>query len=107
VNELDENNPRSTRTGDGTVPLAGAIPPFLSRSKPVCVTDDDLGHFEFRDRLLVEVGGFHGLLPRVNLVQRLVTKHLLPEYRGRIWGRRLPGAGSWNPPIKGLQEKSY
>lgn len=107
INELDHGNPRSSRTGDGTVPLAGAIPPFLSQSKPVCVTEEDLGFFELRDRLLVEVGGFHGLLPGVNLVQRLVTRHLLPKYRGRVWGRRLPGARSWKPPIDGLQEKSY
>jgi len=107
INELDHDDPRSLRTGDGTVPVAGAIPPFLSHSKPVCVTEDDLGFFELRDRLFVELGGFHGLLPGVNLVQRLVTRHLLPEYRGRVWGRRVPGARSWKPPIDGLQEKSY
>lgn len=107
VNELDSDNMKSHRTGDGTVPLAGASPPFLHGSRLVCVTPDDLGMLELRDRLLVEVGGFHGLLPRVNVVQRLVTRHLKPDYRGRVWGRRLPGSGSWNPPIEGLEEKSY
>jgi pimeloyl-ACP methyl ester carboxylesterase len=107
VNELDAGRPDSQLTGDGTVALAGAMPPFLPATKPVCVIESDLGLFELRDRLLVEVGGFHGLLPRINLVQRLVTKHLLPSYRGDVWGRRLPGSPSWNPPIDGLAEKSY
>jgi hypothetical protein len=107
VNELDGDNNRSQRTGDGTVPLPGALPPFLAASKLVCVTEADLGLLELRDRLMVKLGGFHGLLPRINLVQRLVTKHLQPAYRGRVWGRRLPGSRSWNPPLAGLVEKDY
>ncbi|MGH8221402.1 MAG: esterase/lipase family protein [Woeseiaceae bacterium] len=107
INELGSANPRSRRTGDGTVPLAGAMPPFLAGTRLVCVTEDDVDFFELRERLLVEFGGFHGLLPRVNLVQRLVTRHLLPAYRGRVWGRRLPGSESWKPPIAGLEERPY
>ena len=107
VNELGADNTRSQRTGDGTVPLAGALPPFLPRNRVVCLSDNDLGMLEIRDKLLVEVGGFHGLLPRVNLVQRLVTRHLSDSYRGRVWGRRVPGSPRWNPPIDGLEEKSF
>jgi len=107
VNELGNGNRTSLRTGDGTVPLAAAIPAFLPRSGLVCVTEDDLGLFELRDRFLVEVGGFHGLLPRVNLVQRLIAKHLQPQYAGDVWGRRLPGSSSWRPPISGLTERQY
>jgi len=107
VNELGRDNRKSHRTGDGTVPLSGALPPFLPQTRLVCVSEDDLGMLELRDKLLVEVGGFHGLLPRVNVVQRLVTKHLNPDYRGRVWGRRVPGARSWNPPIEGLEERAY
>ena len=106
VNELGRRHD-TRQTGDGTVPLGGAAPPFLAASRPVCVTDDDLDILELRDRLLVGIGGFHGLLPRVNLVQRLVTRHLDPGSRGRVWGRRMPGARSWNPPIAGLEEKQY
>jgi pimeloyl-ACP methyl ester carboxylesterase len=95
----------SLRTGDGTVPLAGAIPPFLSATRLVCVKDDDLEFLELRDRLMAGLGGFHGILPRINLVQRLVTRHLCPRYRGPVWGRRLPGVRSWNPPIGGLEER--
>ena len=107
VNELDGDNIRSRRTGDGTVPLPGALPPFIAASRVVCVTEADLGVLELRDRLMVNLGGFHGLLPRLNLVQRLVSKHLQPAYRGRVWGRRLPGSRSWNPPLPGLVEKEY
>ena len=107
VNELSDGNRTSLRTGDGTVPLPAAIPPFLRRSNLVCVTEEDLGLFELRDRFLVEVGGFHGLLPRVNLVQRLVAKHLQPGYGGEVWGRRLPGGASWRPPVAGLAERQY
>lgn len=105
VNELSPQTPDSLRTGDGTVPLPAALPPFLPASQVVCVAEDDLSFFELRDRLLVEVGGMHGLLPRLNIVQRLVTKHLLPRYRGEVWGRRVPGATSWRPPIPDLPEK--
>lgn len=107
VNELDSDRPDSRRTGDGMIALAAAIPPFLPASKLVCVTEDDLHFLELRDKLLVNIGGMHGLLPRINLVQRLVAKHLMPAYRGDVWGRRLPGASSWNPPIDGLAEKTY
>jgi hypothetical protein len=107
VNELSRRMQKSVRTRDGTVPLAGAIPPFLPATRLVCVSDNDLEFLELRDRLLAGLGGFHGLLPRVNLVQRLVTSHLNPALRGRVWGRRLPGAKRWNPPIGGLEERTY
>jgi pimeloyl-ACP methyl ester carboxylesterase len=107
VNELDGKDPKSWRTGDGTVPLPAAIPKFLRNSNMVCVTEDDLGLFELRDRFLVGIGGFHGLLPRVNLVQRLVIRHLQPKYGGAVWGRRLPGSSSWHPPIDKLAERPY
>jgi pimeloyl-ACP methyl ester carboxylesterase len=107
VNQLGPADSKSRRTGDGTVPLAGALPPFLSTNRLVCIKEDDLGMLELRDKLLVEVGGLHGLLPRVNVVQRLVTKHLNPDFRGRVWGRRVPGSRTWNPPIQGLEEKTY
>ncbi|MGI9261978.1 MAG: lipase/acyltransferase domain-containing protein [Woeseiaceae bacterium] len=105
VNEISKTSDEISRTGDGTVPLAAAIPPFLPATRPVCVKDSDLEFLELRDRIMVGVGGLHGLLPGINLVQRLVTKHLNPRYHGRVWGRRLPGARSWNPPIRNLREK--
>jgi pimeloyl-ACP methyl ester carboxylesterase len=90
------------RTGDGTVPLAGALPPFLPEGQVVCVTRDDLNFWEIGDRILTRIAGFHGMLPKVNLVARLVTRHLRPSFRGEAWGRRVPGVEEWNPPISGL-----
>ncbi|MCP5112041.1 MAG: alpha/beta fold hydrolase [bacterium] len=94
-------------TGDGTVALLSAIPPFLSAENGVCVTPDDLSRFEFGDRVLLHAAGFHGILANVNLVQRLVIKHLRPTFTGRVWGRPAPGVakGAWAPPIENLPSK--
>ena len=94
----------SRRTGDSTVPLAGAIPPFLDESQPVCVAPEDFGFFEAEDRLLMGVAGLHAALPSMNLVQRLVLKHFRPTFGGDFKGRRVPGATQWNPPIDSLRE---
>ncbi len=54
------------------------------------------------------MAGLHGVLPTLNLVQRLTVKHLKTDYRGEIWGRRVPGATNWNPPIEDLtDERGY
>lgn len=92
--------------GDGTVHLSSARPPFLPRTHPICVAEDDLGFLELRDRAMASLGGLHATLPRMNLVQRLVVRHLAGErYRAPVWGRRVPGARSWNPPISALSER--
>ena len=50
----------------------------------------------------------HAVLPRINLVQRLIAKFLRPELRLKVWGRALPGLqGSWNPPLRGLERRGY
>lgn len=95
------------RTGDGTVPLPGALPPFLPESHLVCVTRSDLNFWEIGDRILTNVAGFHGMLPKVNLVQRLTVRHLRPSFRGEVWGRRLPGVEVWTPPVAGLEERGW
>lgn len=93
-------------TGDGTVPLEGAIPPFLDEARVVCVTPGDFGYWEIRDRALAAAAGFHGLLPKMNMVHRLILRFLLDrsDPYGNTWGRRLPGVGEWNPPLE-LAEK--
>ena len=93
-------------TGDGTVPLAGALPPFLDESRLVCVTPGDFGYWEIRDRLLTTAAGFHGLLPKMNMLHRLILRFLLgsgDRYRN-TWGRRVPGVTEWQPPLD-LREK--
>ena len=52
------------RTGDGTVPLEGALPQFLEDSRVVCVTPGDFGYWELRDRSLSGLAGFHGDHPQ-------------------------------------------
>ena len=101
-----ENQDTRRNTGDGTVPLAGAIPPFMDESRVVCVTPGDLGYWELRDRALSGLAGFHGLVPKVNMLHRLVIRFLLGtgDPYGNTWGRRLPGVEQWNPPLE-LREK--
>ncbi|MDO8631307.1 MAG: alpha/beta fold hydrolase [Phycisphaerales bacterium] len=94
----------SRRTGDATVPLLGALPPFLPEEQLVCVSPDDFSWVEVGDRTLMAAAGLHAALPTMNLVQRLVVKHYRPAFRGKVWGRRVPGATSWTPPIPKLDE---
>jgi len=95
------------QTGDGTVPFEGAQPGFLSRENLVCVTPDDFGYWEVGDRLLTSIGGFHGILPNMDLVHRLIVRHFThePDPHGNTWGRPAPGVKpeDWDPPIAGLK----
>ena len=102
-----ENNRQSPWTGDGTVPFEGAVPPFLHRNNMVCVRPDDFGYWEIGDKLALQVGGFHGILPNMNLLHRLIVRHFTgaKDDKGNTWGWRAPGADSWNPPLE-LREKT-
>jgi pimeloyl-ACP methyl ester carboxylesterase len=102
-------------TGDGTVPYAGARVPFIPVATVVCVSDQDFGYWEIRDRLLEgPVTTLHGLLPAMNVVQKLVATHLkgrkgeksstMPGIRGRR-APDLPAEQPWDPPIRGLEER--
>lgn len=99
---------RSVKTGDGTVPYLGAKPTFINARQLVCVRPDDLGYWELGDKLLLKAAGFHGTVPQVNLVQRLVVAHLKGTGgNDSVWGRPAPdvAANTWSPPIKGLKLK--
>ncbi|HVN58748.1 MAG TPA: alpha/beta hydrolase [Bacteroidales bacterium] len=89
-------------TGDGTVPFEGAVPPFLNEENLVCITPDDYGYWELKDKALSAIGGFHGILPNMNMIHRLIVRFLkdLDDIRGNTWGSRAPGAEKWNPPLK-------
>lgn len=95
----------SNRTGDSTVPLEGAIAPFLARETHVAVTPGDFGFWELRDRIVQGLAGFHSQVPNLNLAQRLAIRHFRPTYTGDVWGRRVPGVANWAPPITGLREQ--
>lgn len=94
-------------TGDGTVPFEGAIPKFLNEENLVCVSPDDYGYWELEDKALSKIGGFHGILPNMNMIHRLIVRFLSdkPDKHGNTWGRRAPGVVDWNPPLK-LSEKT-
>jgi len=97
-------------TGDGTVPFRGAIPKFLPREKLICVTPEDFGYWEVQDRLTASIAGFHGILPNMDMLHRLIAAFLTArkDKHGNIWGRPAPGiAGNqWKPPQTGLEDKS-
>ncbi len=109
VNLLDDDDPAlRVQTGDGTVPYKGARCGFVPTEKIVCVRDDDFGYWEVGDRLLEGAAGLHGLLPKMNLIHRLVVSHFTGKRRKGVWGRRppdLPPDRQWRPPIERLEEK--
>ena len=98
------SDPTSPDTGDGTIPLAGASPRFLVPDNLVCISPDELGALELRDKLLTNAAGFHAALPTVNLVQRLVLRFLREDYGGDVAARRAPGVTRPDWPIPQLQE---
>ena len=109
-NEWGQPTGNSEWTGDGTVPFQGAVPKFLPREKLVCVTPDDFGYWEVQDRLTTAVAGFHGILPNMDMLHRLIVAYFTSrkDKHGNIWGRRPPGVGAdqWDPPQAGLEDKT-
>ncbi len=96
--------PTSRNTGDETVPLNGALPPFMDERHIVAMTFGDFSFWELRDRLAANVAGLHGLFPAMNKVQRLITKHLKPDHPAptKGIGRPVPGISpnDWLPPVE-------
>ena len=90
-------------TGDGTVPFEGAMPGFLSRENIVCVTPDDYGYWEVQDRMVTSVAGFHGILPNMDMLHRMIVRFLTgrPDKNKNTWGRPAPGISidNWSPPL--------
>jgi hypothetical protein len=109
MNEWDPQNDSDVRrlTGDGTAPFEGAIPSFVPEKSLVCVTPKDFGYWEVGDRVLMKVAGFHGIMPNMNMLHRLLVRFFTerPDRRGNTWGRRAPGVKNWQPPLR-LREKT-
>jgi pimeloyl-ACP methyl ester carboxylesterase len=99
-----ENDKSSRLTGDGTVPFEGAIPKFLKVENLVCVTPDDYGYWEIEDRLVTKVAGFHGILPNMDMLHRLIVRFFRnkDDPKGNTWGRPAPGIAkeNWDPPLQ-------
>ena len=96
-------------TGDGTVHFKGAVPDFLPYESLVCVSPDDYGYWELLDAGLTKVAGFHGILPNMNMLHRLLVRHFTGrgDPRGNTWGRPAPGVSGddWKPPVQPLRAK--
>jgi pimeloyl-ACP methyl ester carboxylesterase len=96
-------------TGDGTVPLEGAVPKFLALENLVCVSPDDYGYWEIADKVTTRLAGFHGILPNMDMLHRLLVRHLSgrPDTHGNTWGRPAPGVmdGNWQPPVLPLRNR--
>jgi len=95
------------KTGDGTVPLRGALPPFIPLNEILSVTPDDFGYWELGDQILKGPVGLHGLLPKMNLINRLAAAFLTGKKRRGTWGRAVPSVQSedWQPPVPGIEVK--
>jgi len=91
-------------TGDGTVHFKGAVPKFLPYESLLCVSPEDFGYWERIDASLTKLAGFHGILPNMNMVHRLLVRYFTGrnDPRGNTWGRPAPGvlANDWNPPLQ-------
>ena len=90
-------------TGDGTVPYRGAVPRFLAERSLVCVTPDDFGYWEIGDSVLTRLAGFHGIMPNMDMIHRMLIRHFTgrPDKHKNTWGWAAPGVdkGEWDPPL--------
>lgn len=106
-NDWDPESQVANRdTGDGVVPLAGAVPGFLEESRLVCVTSKDFGYWELDDRAFSGLVNLHASLPKMNMLHRLIVRFLLgtDDHHRNTWGRRVPGVSNWSPPLS-LRDK--
>ena len=91
------------------MPFEGAVPKFLPYKSLVCLTPDDYGYWEIADKLATKAGGFHGILPNMNVIHRLIVRHFTGrrDYHGNTWGRPAPSVAptDWDPPLVGLRNK--
>jgi hypothetical protein len=68
----DDRRADPTLTGDRSAPYRSAVPPFLDRSRLICVTPSDYGSWELKDKALTAV------LPNMNMIQRMLTVFFKP-----------------------------
>jgi pimeloyl-ACP methyl ester carboxylesterase len=102
----DADPVRARITGDGTVPLESAVPPFLNAANLVVVTSKDFGYWELADQALMQFAGLHAMLPTMDMLQRLTVRFFTgqPDVHQNTWGRRYPGAAAWQPPLPVMEK---
>ena len=92
-------------TGDGTVPYDAALPYFLKPEQVVCVSPDDYGYWEVANKLTTKLAGFHGILPNMDMLHRLIVRYFKErrDPRENTWGRLPIGVSedAWDPPLVG------
>jgi len=70
----------------------------------VLETPDDHGSWEIQDRALTLAAGFHGILPNMNMLHRLIVWFFAdrPDKHKNTWGRPAPGVDkdNWEPPLQ-------
>jgi hypothetical protein len=58
-----------------------------------------------QDRATTKLAGFHGILPNMDMLHRLITRYFKGErdQRKNTWGRRPVGVSEtdWKPPLVG------
>ena len=91
-------------TGDGTVPFEGAIPKFLPYESLVCVRPNDFGYWEIADKAALKLAGFHGILPNMDMLHRLIVRFFTgrADTHENTWGFPPPGISTqdWTPPLE-------
>lgn len=101
----DTNDALRHQTGDGTVPYDAALPHFLPVQRLVCVSPDDYGYWELQDRATSGFAGFHGILPNMDMLHRLLVRFFTgaTDRHHNTWGRPPVGVTSddWRPPLEG------
>lgn len=106
VDDYDADAPQreDVRTGDATVPLAGATPAFLPYEQLVAITRHDYAWWELGDRLINGFIDLHAALPRMNAAQSMVVAHFLGRGVRAVSASPPPGvaARDWRPPVAGL-----
>ena len=64
----------------------------------------DFGYWEAQDKVLARVAGFHGILPNMDMLHRLIVRFFTgaADPHGNTWGRVPPdlkAGAAWNPPL--------
>ena len=76
---------------------------FYQKKNLVLVTPEDYGYWEIQDKSLTLAAGFHGILPNMNMLHRLIVRFFAdrPDKRKNTWGRPAPGVvkKDWDPPL--------